>query len=104
MEGQPFTLARYRVKTGREEDFMERWRDLVRAFYRLPASPLWGTLIRSRSNAQEFYAFGPWREDAHVAAMRADPTIKQAFARIAELCEDMDSGDYTVIEHVVVPR
>jgi len=71
-------------------------------FSSLPEPPLWGTLIRHRSDRTLFYSFGPWRSAEHVAAMRGNPQAGEAFRKISELCEELVPGDYEVVRHVDV--
>ncbi|HEX8680253.1 MAG TPA: antibiotic biosynthesis monooxygenase [Chthoniobacterales bacterium] len=101
---QPYTLAMYRVKPGAENSFVAAWRELARTFVSLPAPPVSGTLIRSTNDPGLFYSFGPWKNPAHVAAMRAHPAAMNAFARIRELCIDVTPGEYEMIEHVQIQQ
>lgn len=101
-EGDAYTLAMYRVKEGREDEFVAAWRGLARTFESLPEPPLWGTLIRHRSERTLFYSFGPWRSAEHVGAMRASREAGEAFARLRGLCEELTPGDYEVVTHVEV--
>ena len=102
MGEQAYTLAMYRVRAGREEDFVAAWDELAGLFSSLPDPPLWGTLIRHRSDRTLFYSFGPWRGAEHVAAMRKNPEAGEAFRKISELCEELVPGDYEVVRHVDV--
>jgi hypothetical protein len=98
----PYTLAMYRVKPGQEEKFVLAWDDLARTFTKLPHPPLWGTLIRSTSEPDVFYSFGPWRSASDVQTMRDHPDAGAAFARIAAACEQMTPGNYEMVRHVDV--
>lgn len=102
MDSMPFTLATYRVKPGKEQEFVERWRELARVFSSLENPPFWGTLVRSRSRREIFHSFGPWERSEHVDAMRSDPAAAAAFATIRELCDELTPDDYEVVLHVRV--
>ena len=104
MSKLPYTLAMYRVRAGKEENFMEAWRSLAQTFCSLPEPPLWGTLVRSASDPSLFYSFGPWKDAVHVSAMRADAQAREAFERLGALCTEMTPGDYEIIEHVDARR
>jgi quinol monooxygenase YgiN len=100
-----YTLAMYRVRPGHENAFLTAWRELARLFSSLTDPPLWGTLIRSTADPALFYSFGPWRDPAHVQAMRSSPAASEAFRRIGECCAEVTPGDYELVEHVEVgPR
>lgn len=102
MTEQAYTLAMYRVKAGLEDAFTSAWNELAATFSSLPQPPLWGTLIRHRSDRTLFYSFGPWRSPEHVRAMRESPAARAAFAGLQELCVEMSPGDYEVVTHVDV--
>lgn len=100
MEAYAYTLATYRVKAGKEDEFKECWHRLAQTFSSLPDAPYWGTLIRSRSEPRLFHSFGPWEKAEHVAAMRANEKARAAFAELGKFCEEMTPGDYEVVRHV----
>ncbi len=102
MEGTPYTLAKWRVAPERTDEFEAAWRDLAEAFTRLPQPPIEGTLVRSTTDPQLYYSFGPWRSAADVAAMRADPKAQTALARLRAMCEEATPGSYQVVLHVKV--
>ena len=102
MKSLPFTLATYRVKPGREDEFIERWRDLADSFASLARPPYWGTLIRSHADRSLFHSFGPWESAADDAAMRSDAAATAAFRTLYELCEELTPDDYEVVLHLRV--
>jgi heme-degrading monooxygenase HmoA len=100
MNEQAYTLAMYRVKAGLEDAFISTWNELADTFSSLPDPPLWGTLIRHRTDRTLFYSFGPWRSPEHVKAMRDNAKAGEAFGKLRELCVEMTPGDYEMIRHV----
>jgi len=103
MSERAYTLAMYRVKAGQEDAFVSAWGALAETFSSLPEPPLWGTLIRHRTDPTLFYSFGPWRSAEHVRAMRENPAAAKAFGRLREFCDELTPGDYEVVTHVDVP-
>lgn len=97
-----YTLASYKVKPGRDMEFMRAWDDLASTFSALPKPPYWGTLIRSRADPTLFYSFGPWENEADVAAMRNNATAVAAFGTIRDVCDAITPGDYEMVRHVRV--
>lgn len=97
MQHRPYTLAEWRVKAGREGDFIVAWKELGEVFARLPDPPGTGTLLRSVSDPDLFYSFGPWRRQEDVAAMRADPDAQAALQRLVELCTEAKPGAFRVV-------
>lgn len=95
-----YTHAEWRVHPGREEEFVDAWRALSRAFAALPAQPIWGTLLRSEREPTLFYSFGPWAHEADIAAMRASPVARAALESIMGLCVQATPGTYREVAHV----
>lgn len=102
MKERAYTLAMYRVKAGHEQAFISAWDELADTFSSLPHPPLWGTLIRHRTDRTLFYSFGPWRSEEHVTAMRQNPQAGEAFRRLQGLCVELTPGDYEMVRHVDV--
>ena len=101
-ESATYTHAEWRVRPGREAEFLSAWEALAAIFSHLPHPPLWGTLLRSNTEPTLFYSFGPWRSAADVMEMRADGEVQAAFAALQALCESMRPGMYEVVRHVAV--
>src|SRR5688572_4947599 len=102
MNDTAYTLAMYRVKKGREDDFVRIWNELADTFINLPNPPIAGTLIRSVTERSLFYSFGPWPSADDVAAMRASPKAGEMFGKLREVCDELTPGDYEVVTHVDV--
>ncbi len=102
MNDTAYTLATYRVKNGREDDFISVWNELAETFVNLPNPPIACTLIRSRADRSLFYSFGPWRSHDDIAAMRANPAAGAMFGKLRELCDELTPGNYEVIRHIDV--
>lgn len=102
MESLPFTLATYHVKTGFEDVFVERWKQLADVISSLESPPFWGTLIRSKSHPNVFHSFGPWEKSEDVADMRSNESVAAAFDAIHQVCDDLAPDDYDVVLHVRV--
>jgi hypothetical protein len=97
-----FTLAKYKIKTGNEDEFVKTWNDLAALFSSLPKPPIWGTLIRSLSDRSTFFSFGPWHKPQDVQEMRNNPKVMLLFQKIQGLCTELSPGDYEIVEHRIV--
>ena len=91
-----YTHGVWRVKPGRELEFIAAWLDLGEAFLSLPAPPGRGTLLQSLSDSTLFYSFGPWRSIEDVEAMRRIPEVQILIGRLRELCTEASPGTYRV--------
>lgn len=75
-----YTLAMWRVKEGREEEFVRAWReDLADFFLSLPSPPLFGTLIRSVGD---------------IRRMRSNLRATAVLGSLEVLCEQMKPGNF----------
>jgi len=92
-----FTLGVWRVKPGRESEFVEAWKDLGAVFAQLPQPPSGkGTLLQSLVEPALFYSFGPWRNRQAVQAMRDSPQAQAGLARLRDLCTEATPGSFRV--------
>jgi hypothetical protein len=93
-----YTLAMWRVREGREEEFVNAWRGELAAFFLgLPNPPQTGTLIRSVEDPRLFYSFGPWRGLGDVREMRSHPRTTEVMGNMRELCEEVEAGDFLAV-------
>ena len=97
-DGTAYTLALWRVKEGREEEFVQAWKgDLADFFLGLPNPAGPGTLIRSVEDPQLFYSFGPWRSLEDIREMRSNPRTPEMIGKLAALCEEAKPGTFQVV-------
>lgn len=66
-----YTLAMYRVKPGQEDAFVAAWNELAEMFSSLSNPPLWGTLIRHRTERTLYMHPTPLHLESHVSCVRA---------------------------------
>ncbi|HET9494128.1 MAG TPA: antibiotic biosynthesis monooxygenase family protein [Chloroflexia bacterium] len=100
MEEAYYTHARWRVKPGREEEFVEAWRVLASFYASEPNAIGHGTLIRSLDDPSVFYAFGPWRTIEDIDAASGGPHSQESLSRLRDLCDEHSGGTYEVIAQV----
>jgi heme-degrading monooxygenase HmoA len=100
MEEVIYTHAQWRVKPGREAEFIKAWKDLAKAFSNLPARPLRSTLIQSLVDESLFYSFGQWKSLSDIVAMRHTPRAREAFQKAMELCIEVTPSTYRMIADI----
>ena len=84
-----------RVKEGREEEFVEAWKDVLGVFFfGLPNPPGPGTLIRSVEDPQLFYSFGPWKSLDDIRQIRSDPRTPEMYALPNSLLDSPPTHPY----------
>lgn len=105
MEDPVYTHAAWRVRPGRQQDFIAAWEELGRIFSELPNPPAGpGTLIQSVEDPLQFYSFGAWRSAEDVAAMRGDPRAQRGIETARSLCTEATPGMYQVVRRTPAPH
>jgi heme-degrading monooxygenase HmoA len=97
MEHTIYTLAAWRVREGRQQEFIGAWEELAAAFSALPDPPGKGALLRSASDPTLFYSFVPWRSMGAVAAMRNDRRAIEGIKWLEGLCTEATPGAFHVV-------
>jgi len=97
MSDEVYTLGAWRVKNGRQREFVEAWLALGQYFASLPHPPGKGTLLQSVDDAQQFYSFGPWRDLDDIEEMRSQPQTRTEIGKLMDLCEEGRPGTFRVV-------
>ena len=94
MSEEVYTLGVWRVKDGKESEFVK---GLGIHFRGLPHPPGKGTLLQSLDDPRQFYSFGPWETLDDIQAMRNHPDSPKEISKLVDLCEDGRAGAFRVI-------
>ena len=97
MSDEVYTLGVWRVKDGRQGEFVEAWKGLGRFFRGLPHPPGEGTLLQSLDEPQQFYSFGPWRTLDDIQEMRGHPDAPGEIGKLMDLCDEGRPGRFRVV-------
>lgn len=97
MADEIYTLGFWRVKDGKEDEFVEAWKALGVYFGSLPNPPGQGTLVQSVDDPQQFYSFGPWRSLDDIQEMRSRPETANEIGKLMDLCEEGRPGAFRVV-------
>lgn len=97
MSDEIYTLGVWRVKDGKQAEFVKAWRGLGRLFSGLPRPPGQGTLVQSLDEPRLFYSFGPWSSLEDVREMRGHPDVRRGIGVLMELCEEGRPGTFRVV-------
>ncbi len=93
-----YTLAMWRVREGKEGEFIEAWKDLGRLFSQLPMPPGGkGTLVQSLNEPLLFYSFGEWSSLEAIQTMRQNAQAQEGIKKVAELCTAATPGSFRVV-------
>lgn len=83
-----YTLGEWTVREGHEDDFVDAWLAFGAWTETVVDSPGWAKLLRDRDDSSRFISFGPWPDEAAVAAWRDHPGFQSRVAEIQGLLED----------------
>jgi hypothetical protein len=97
MSDEVYTLGVWRVKDGKESEFVEAWKGLGRHFGSLPHPPGEGTLLQSFDEPQQFYSFGPWGTLDDIEEMRSHPDTPEEIGKLMDLCDEGRPGAFRVV-------
>ena len=100
MPDEVYTLGVWRVKEGKQSEFVEEWKGLGHFFRGLPHPPGLGTLLQSLDDPQQFYSFGPWRKLDDIQEMRDHPDAPKEIGKLMDLCEEGRPGAFRVVATV----
>src|SRR5512140_2839545 len=98
MAERVYTLGLWRVREGKEGEFIEAWKGLSGLFSQLALPPSGkGTLVQSLNEPLLFYSFGEWPSIESVQAMRQDEKAQAGIQKVAELCTEARPGSFRVV-------
>ncbi len=100
MSDEVYTLGVWRVKDGKQSEFVAAWQALGHHFSSLPHPPGKGTLLQSVDDPQQFYSFGPWRALDDIQEMRNHAETPAEIGKPMALCEEGRPGTFRVVATV----
>ncbi len=87
--GTPFTHTTWKVKPGREDEFVRRWLDWAEWSHRQGLRAQ-ARLLRDVESPGTFVSFGPWETIGAVQRWRAEPGYHERVVRLQELLEEFE--------------
>lgn len=85
-----YTSGSWLVREGREEEFVEAWRDLATWTKGEIGGAGNPRLLRDRDNPRRFLSFGAWDDARAVETWRASEGFQQRIGKIRALLEDLE--------------
>jgi quinol monooxygenase YgiN len=96
--GQFYGSGDWLVREGSEEEFVERWTTFIE--WSLDNAP--GAvsesfvLVRSTEEPRRFLSLGAWENQDARERWRQMPRMQELFTQCRELCEEVESHEYTL--------
>jgi quinol monooxygenase YgiN len=66
--GTLYTSGSWRVKPGKEDEFVAAWQELASWTAAEMPGAMWATLIRDQDDPSRFLSFGPWESGDEIEA------------------------------------
>jgi heme-degrading monooxygenase HmoA len=96
-----FTLGIWRVKPGKETEFISEWT----AFARLSGKDFAGSgkawLLQDENDPLKFISFGPWEDHAAIEKWRNSDDFRSFVMRVRELCEQFQPNTMKAVANSV---
>ena len=95
-----YTSGDWLVKSGREDEFVNAWRELAEWTASEVAPRARAILLRDRDDPSWFRSFGPWENDEQAAAWRQSEGFASRISRIREMLERFEAHTLDVVVNV----
>ena len=86
---QLYTLATWKVKPGKEAEFIEAWQAFANWTSHTQPGAGEGVLLQGEDNLNHFVSFGPWDNAENVVNWRAQPEFQDFLSKARDLCEEL---------------
>jgi quinol monooxygenase YgiN len=95
-----YTSGDWHVKPGREQEFVDAWREMAEWSTNEYGPDGWGRLFRDKEDPVRFRSVGAWPNDQVVAEWRASEGFQQRLAKIRELLEEVSIRTFDLAAEV----
>ncbi len=84
-----YTVGLWRVKAGREDDFVATWQELAHnTQHDFPGTS--AVLLRDRDTPGMFISSGPWESTGEIDAWRGSATFQDGIGKMRELVDSFE--------------
>jgi len=95
-----YTSGDWLAKSGREQEFVDAWRELAQWSTTEYGPNGWGRLLRDKEDPARFRSVGAWPDERVVEEWRASEGFAQRMAKIRELLGDMSIRTFDLAAEV----
>ena len=86
--GAPYTHGKWKVKEGREDDFIAAWKGFGRFAADSGATGI--RLLQDLQTPAHFYSFGSWSEAGQITAFRGSPEFQRYVDGMQDMTESFE--------------
>jgi quinol monooxygenase YgiN len=91
-----FTSGNWLVRSGSEDEFIQRWTALTEWSLNEAAGAHFFYLIQDAGDPRHFLSFGALDDSESVRAWRQQPRFSELLGACRELCDEFEAHDYTL--------
>jgi quinol monooxygenase YgiN len=97
---QLFTQGRWTVTEGREQEFIQAWRELADWTGENVDGASWAKLLQDRDRPNVFISFGKWTDMDAIQRWRSNPGFAERIGTMRGMLEDFEAQILdAVVEH-----
>jgi quinol monooxygenase YgiN len=97
-----YTSGEWHVKPGREQEFVNAWREMADWSGSEYDANGWAKLLRDKEDPTHFRSVGAWPDESVIEEWRASDGFKQRLAKIRELLDDLSIQSFDLAAEVGV--
>ena len=91
-----YASGNWHVASGKEDEFIERWRAFLSWTRDSQPELEYANLIRDNNDPSHFISWAGWKSTDGRDAWRSDPAFAEHFSACRDLCDDMGASDYAL--------
>lgn len=97
MDQGPYTLGVWVVKAGKEDAFIEAWKEFAEWTKSSCTGARSVLLLRDRNEPGRFVSIGPWRSEQDVQEWRVSEGFRTRIEHLKPLLERFEPGSYNPV-------
>jgi quinol monooxygenase YgiN len=95
-----YTSGEWHVKPGREQEFVDGWKEVADWVTKEFDPTGWAKLLRDKENPGRFVSVGEWLDEATVDKWRASERAEQQLGMLRKLVDEGGVRDFQLVAEV----
>ncbi len=98
--GQPYTSGIWTVKPGKEEEFIQAWREFANWSGSSQVGAGAARLLQDLEHPNRLISFGDWDNPESIQQWRSTPEFAAFLVQARALCDDIQPGTFKVVAYL----
>ena len=90
----PFASGDWKVSAGKEDEFIDRWREFLQWTRKTQPALISASLLRDADDPRHFLSFAQWSDEDARAAWKNGSDFSKYFSACRALCDDMQGSNH----------